>query len=112
MTGLPTTHRCMATEAGATRPVRVVGDAREAPPQLDRGREFAPLLVDGADGSLVLFGDDEHRWSMGTLGVADRPRGASPRPSIRSSVFRWSAWRSCLRRADKAIQQIVDLLAA
>ena len=54
----------MATEAGATRPVRVVGDAREPPAQLDRGREFAPLLVDSADRSLIRLSDDEHRWSM------------------------------------------------
>jgi hypothetical protein len=25
---------------------------------------FAPLLIDGADRSLILLGDDEHRWSM------------------------------------------------
>ena len=45
--------------------LRVVGDAWEAPPQLNRSRELAALLVDGADGSLVRLGDDEHRWSMG-----------------------------------------------
>jgi hypothetical protein len=43
----------------------VVGDAREALAQLDRGREFAPLLVDGADRSGIGLSDDEHRWSMG-----------------------------------------------
>ena len=51
--------------AGALPCLRVVGDAREALPQLDRGREFAPLLVDGADRSGIRLGDDEHRWSMG-----------------------------------------------
>jgi hypothetical protein len=33
--------------------------------QLDRGRELAALLVDGADRSGIRLGDDEHRWSMG-----------------------------------------------
>ena len=45
--------------------LRVVGDAKEALAQLDRGREFAPLLIDGADRSGIRLGDDEHRWSMG-----------------------------------------------
>jgi hypothetical protein len=40
-------------------------DAGEEPPQLDGGREFAALLVDSPDSSLILLGDDEHRWSMG-----------------------------------------------
>ena len=31
------------------------------PAQLDSGREFAPLLIDGADRSGLLLGDDEHR---------------------------------------------------
>jgi hypothetical protein len=47
-----------------SRACAVVGDAGEAPPQVDRSREFAPPLVDGADRSLVL-GDGEHRWSVG-----------------------------------------------
>jgi hypothetical protein len=45
--------------------LRVVGDAGEQPPEPDRSREFATLPVDGADGSLILLGDDDHRWSMG-----------------------------------------------
>ena len=43
----------------------VVGDARKPLAQLDRGREFAPLLIDGADRCGLSLGDDEHRWSMG-----------------------------------------------
>jgi hypothetical protein len=44
--------------------LRIVG-AGEPPAQLDGGREFAALLVDGADRSGIRLGDDEHRWSMG-----------------------------------------------
>jgi hypothetical protein len=40
--------------AGALPRPRVVGDAREALPQLDRRRELAPLLEDGADGRLQM----------------------------------------------------------
>jgi hypothetical protein len=29
--------------------LRIVGDAGKQPPQLDRGRQLAALLVDGAD---------------------------------------------------------------
>ena len=36
----------------------------EAPPQLDRSRELATLLVDGADRSGIRPGDDEHPRSM------------------------------------------------
>jgi hypothetical protein len=40
---------------GTLARLRVVGDAREPPAQLDRGREFATLLEDGTDrGSLCL----------------------------------------------------------
>jgi hypothetical protein len=55
---------------GALPCLRVVGDAGEPPAQLDRGRELATLLVDGADRSGIRLGDDEHRWSMGTHCVA------------------------------------------
>ena len=44
--------------------LRVVGDAREALPELDRSREFAALLVDGADRSGIRLGDDKYRGSM------------------------------------------------
>ena len=78
--------------AGALSCLRAVGDAREAPPQLDPGREFAALLVDGADGSLVFLGDGEHRWSMGTHPTAGNARGAS-RCSAREGVLHLFRWR-------------------
>ena len=56
--------------------LRVVGDAREPVPQLDRSRQLAALLVDGPDRSSLCLGDHEHHWSMGTLRGADKPRGA------------------------------------
>jgi hypothetical protein len=56
-------------------------NAREALPQLDRSREFAALLVGGADGSFILLGDDEHRWSMGRHGVTGNCRHADARRS-------------------------------
>jgi hypothetical protein len=34
-----------------------------------------PLLIGGADGSLILLGDDEHRWSMGRHGVTGNLQG-------------------------------------
>ena len=40
----------------------------------DRSREFAPLLIDGADRSGIILGDDEHRWSMGTHPTAGGAR--------------------------------------
>jgi hypothetical protein len=54
-------------------------DAREPLAQLDRGREFAPLLIDGADRSLIRLGDDEHRWSMGRHSVTGNCRQADAR---------------------------------
>jgi hypothetical protein len=56
---------------GALPRLHVVGDARKHPAQLDRSRELAALLIDGADRSLIRLGDDEHRWSMGTESLAD-----------------------------------------
>ena len=46
---------------GALPRLRVVGDAGEPPAQLDRSRELATLLIDGADLSGFCLGDDEHR---------------------------------------------------
>ena len=57
---------------GALPRLRVVGDAGEPPAQLDRSRELAALLVDGADRSGIRLGDDEHRWSMGRRGGRQR----------------------------------------
>jgi hypothetical protein len=63
---------------GALPRLRVVGDAQEPPPQFDRGRELATLLVDGADRSGIRLGDDEHAKSMRmTL-----PRRANPRAEL------------------------------
>jgi hypothetical protein len=49
---------------GSTGALRVVGDAGKQPPQLDRGRELAALLVDGADCGGIRLGDDKHTGSM------------------------------------------------
>jgi hypothetical protein len=43
------------------------------PGKLDRGREFAPPLVDGADRSGIGLSDDEHRWSMGRRVLVGQP---------------------------------------
>ena len=43
--------------------LRIV-DAREQLAQLDGSREFAALLVGGADHGRLRFGDDEHRRRM------------------------------------------------
>ena len=45
--------------------LRGVGDGGEQPAQLDRGRELAALLVDGADRGGLSLGDDEHAGRMG-----------------------------------------------
>ena len=42
-----------------------VGDAWHQPAQLDRGRELAALLVDGADRGGLSLGDDEHAGRIG-----------------------------------------------
>jgi hypothetical protein len=42
-----------------------VGDGGEQPAQLDRGRELAALLEDGADRGGLCLGDDEHAGRMG-----------------------------------------------
>ena len=49
-------------------------DTRKQPPELDGSRELAALLIDGADRSLILLGDDEHRCSMGAAALAHKPR--------------------------------------
>ena len=53
---------------------------REQPAQLHRSREFAALLIDGADRSLVLLGDDEHRagaWGGMALGPQAERHGSA-----------------------------------
>ena len=56
------------------------------PPQLDRGREFAPLFINGADRSLVLLGDNEHRRSMGTYVGLWLGEKASPSATVLRGV--------------------------
>ena len=58
--------------------LRGVGDGWEQPAQLDRGRELAALLVDGADRGGLSLGDDEHAGRMGVRtegGKRPVPRG-------------------------------------
>ena len=50
---------------GTSASLRVVGDGWEQPAQLDRGRELATLLVDGANRGGLSLGDDEHAGRMG-----------------------------------------------
>ena len=58
--GLPASNG-PGTRAG----LRVVGDGWEQPSQLDRGRELAALLVDGADRGGLSLADNEHAGRMG-----------------------------------------------
>jgi hypothetical protein len=60
--------------AGAFPCLRVVGDARKQPPQLDRSRELAALAEDGAYRCSLCLADNEHRWSMVTCGVGGNCR--------------------------------------
>ena len=53
----------------------MVGDPREALPQLDHGRQFALLVQGGADRGGIGFGYHEHGRSMGH---APRSRQAQP----------------------------------
>jgi len=50
--------------AGTFPRLRVVGDPREPPPQLDDGRQLAVLVEGGADRGGIGLGDDEHGGSM------------------------------------------------
>ena len=54
-----------------------VGHSGEQPAQLDRSRELAALLVDGADRGGLCLGDDEHAGRMGVRTEGDK--GAVPR---------------------------------
>jgi hypothetical protein len=55
--------------------LRGVGDAGEQPAQLDRGRELAAFLVDGADRRGFSLGDDEHPASMGAPALTGKRTG-------------------------------------
>jgi len=50
--------------------------AREPASQLDRSQQLATLLVDGADRSGIRLSDEKQRRHVGTLGGANKPRGA------------------------------------
>jgi pentapeptide repeat protein len=54
--------------------LRIVRNAREQQAQFNGSREFAALLIGGADHGSLRFRDDEHRQSMG---YADRRREGS-----------------------------------
>ena len=59
-----------------------------------------PLLIDGADRSSVLLGDDEHRWSMGATALAHKPRdGLSGRAARSYASSPASGCRSCQSRS-------------
>jgi hypothetical protein len=63
--------------------------------QLDRSRELAALLVDGADRSSLGFTDDEHAWSMGRRGEAGNCRDGVRIQSVdrrASAALRLTAW--------------------
>jgi hypothetical protein len=75
--------------------LRGVGDGWEQPAQLDRGRELAALLVDGADRSGLSLSDDEHAGRMGTRTVGDK----RPVPRMGSRGSRGTASRRCRKRA-------------
>jgi hypothetical protein len=55
----------------------VVDDAREQPTQLDGGRQFALLLIDGADRGGIGLGDHEHPKSMAMRSAVGK-RGVPP----------------------------------
>jgi hypothetical protein len=69
----------------------VVGDARETLPQLDRSREFSPLLIDSADRSGIRLGDDRHRRSMGTHPAAGNVGGCGSGRSHSPCTKVWSS---------------------
>ena len=100
---------------GALPCLRVVGDAREQPPQLERSREFAPLLIDGADRSLVLLGDDEHRWSMGRHDAAGNYQPKRLRTGLLYFATRYASIMPCCgglpmpRRRSQRLQRYIDL---
>jgi len=50
---------------GAQPSLFVVDDAGKATAHLNGGRQFAVLLIGGADGGGIGFCDDEHRMRMG-----------------------------------------------
>ena len=58
--------------SGHRRGLSGVGHSGEQPAQLDRGRELAALLVDGADRGGLCLGDDEHPGRMGVRTEGDK----------------------------------------
>jgi hypothetical protein len=69
--------------------LRVVGDPRKSPAQLDSSRQLTLLAEDGADRVGVGLGDEEHPQSMGTRRSSDK-RGVVSYLA-RPSENRWAA---------------------
>jgi hypothetical protein len=68
------TVRASARRRVALPRLRVVGDPREPPTQLDSGRQLS-LLIDGrADRSGIGLGDNEHLGSMAARAAAGKTR--------------------------------------
>jgi hypothetical protein len=78
--------------------------SRHTAAQLDRGRELAPLLVDGADRSGIRLGDNEHRWSMGS-----RPRPTRREGGLVSGGFDAAQPARASRRRYAATQEPLQL---
>ncbi len=97
--GSPATHHGKVAPSRATIRPRFT-TVRRPGRCADRSREFAALLVDGADGSLILLGDDEHRWSMSTHPAAGNARGAVARGEAAAPCTK--VWSSHVVRATSA----------
>ncbi len=83
--------------------LRVVGDPREPPPQLDDGRQLALLVESGTDRGGIGLGDDEHGASMEHAHRGQQARRWSlrgqARPRAPDSVRRsWSMGAGAARR--------------
>jgi hypothetical protein len=64
---------------GALSRLRVIGDVGEQPAQLNGGRQFALLLIGGADRGGGFLGNDKHGGQHGATGGG---RQANPRQPI------------------------------